>query len=177
MSRVGKHKVEVPAGISVACDGNVLSVKKGNVEQRYSVPPCINVDVTSDGISFSPLNQEQSTRALWGTSQRNVSSIIRGLSEGFKVELEMIGVGYKASVNGKKLVMQLGFSHDVEYDIPDGVSIACPKPTLMVVSGHSKKQVGDVAALLRGYRKPEPYKGKGIVRAGEFVYRKEGKRK
>ncbi|MDR2458892.1 MAG: 50S ribosomal protein L6 [Holosporales bacterium] len=177
MSRVGKHKVGVPAGISVVCENNTLNIKKAGIEQRYSVPQCIKVSVSNDGILFEPVNQEQSTRALWGTSQRNVSNIIRGLVDGFKVDLEMVGVGYKAAVNGKKLVMQLGFSHDIEYDIPDGISIVCPKPTLMVVSGHSKKQVGDVAALLRGYRKPEPYKGKGVVRSGEFVYRKEGKRK
>ncbi|MDR1609307.1 MAG: 50S ribosomal protein L6 [Holosporales bacterium] len=177
MSRVGKHKVEIPTGISVVCENNVLNIKKAGIEQRYCVPQCIKVNVSSDGILFEPVNQEQATRALWGTSQRNVSNIIRGLVDGFKVELEMVGVGYKAAVSGKKLVMQLGFSHDIEYDIPDGISIACPKPTLMIVSGYSKKQVGDVAALLRGYRKPEPYKGKGVVRSGEFVYRKEGKRK
>ena len=126
---------------------------------------------------FVPLNKEQSTRSIWGTSQRNVSNIVHGLSEGFKVDLEMVGVGYKAAVNGKKLTMQLGFSHDIEYDIPEGISITCSKPTSMTISGHCKKQVGDVAAFLRSHRKPEPYKGKGVMKVGEFVYRKEGKKK
>jgi large subunit ribosomal protein L6 len=177
MSRIGKHVVEIPDGISVVCENNVLSIKKGNIEQIYNVPSCINVSVSKEGIAFLPVNQDQSTRSLWGTSQRNVSNIVYGLDKGFKVDLEMVGVGYKAAVNGKKLIMQLGFSHDVEYDIPDSISIVCPKPTAISISGYSKKQVGDVAALLRSYRKPEPYKGKGVMRVGEFVYRKEGKKK
>ena len=177
MSRVGKHTVAIPAGVNVSCAGNVLKIKKGNIEQVYEVPSCVKVECSADGVKFIPSNSEKETRAIWGTSQRNVSNIITGLDKGFKVELEMVGVGYKASVSGKKLVMQLGFSHDVEYDVPDGVTIACPKPTTIAISGHSKKQIGDIAAFLRSYRKPEPYKGKGVMRAGEFVYRKEGKKK
>lgn len=177
MSRIGKHKINIPAGISVVCDANILKIKKGNIEKVYDVPKCIGIEVSSDGILFKPLNSEKLTRSIWGTSQRNVSNIIEGFDKGFKVELEMVGVGYKASVSGKKLTMQLGFSHDVDYDIPDGITIACPKPTSMVISGTSKKQVGDVAAFLRSYRKPEPYKGKGVMKVGEFVYRKEGKKK
>lgn len=177
MSRIGKHRVKVPTEISVTCDSNVLKIKKGNLEETYEVPSCIAVELSDEGILFKPLNSEKSTRAVWGTSQRNVSNIIEGFDKGFKVELEMVGVGYKAAVSGKKLTMQLGFSHDVEYDIPEGITIACPKPTSMVISGALKKQVGDVAAFLRSYRKPEPYKGKGVMRVGEFVYRKEGKKK
>jgi large subunit ribosomal protein L6 len=177
MSRVGKHSVKIPAGVSVACSDNVLTIGKGGVERTYKVPRCLSVSVSDGGILLAQLNSEKSTRALWGTSQRNVKNIVVGLDIGFKVELEMVGVGYKASVGGKKLTMQLGYSHDIIYDIPDGVSIACPKPTLMIVSGYCKKQVGDVAAVLRGYRKPEPYKGKGVIRSGDFIYRKEGKKK
>lgn len=177
MSRIGKHKVNIPAGINVTCSSNILTIKKGNLERVYEVPKCIEIELSSDGILFKPLNSEKETRSIWGTSQRNVSNIIEGFDKGFKVELEMVGVGYKAAVSGKKLTMQLGFSHDVDYDIPEGISIACPKPTSMVISGASKKQVGDVAAFLRSYRKPEPYKGKGVMRVGEFVYRKEGKKK
>ncbi|MDR0942143.1 MAG: 50S ribosomal protein L6 [Holosporales bacterium] len=177
MSRIGKHMVAIPSGINVACANNVLNIKKGNIEQTYRVPSCVKIEISSEGILFTPNNQERATRAMWGTSQRNVSNIIVGLDKGFKIDLEMVGVGYKAAVNGKKLVMQLGFSHDIEYDIPDGISIACSKPTSLTISGHSKKQVGDVAALLRSYRKPEPYKGKGVMKVGEFVYRKEGKKK
>lgn len=177
MSRIGKHKINIPAGISIVCDANILTIKKGNIERVYDVPKCIGIEVSSDEILFKPLNSEKLTRSIWGTSQRNVSNIIEGFDKGFKVELEMVGVGYKASVSGKKLTMQLGFSHDVDYDIPEGITIACPKPTSMVISGASKKQVGDVAAFLRSYRKPEPYKGKGVMKVGEFVYRKEGKKK
>ena len=177
MSRVGKHMVSIPAGVNVTSNGNVLTIKKGNIERTYEVPACIKVELSNDGVLFTPLNKEQSTRAVWGTSQRNVSNIIKGLSEGFKLDLDMVGVGYKASVSGKKLVMQLGFSHDVEFEIPDGITIACPKPTSISISGHCKKQVGDVAAVLSSYRKPEPYKGKGVMKVGEFVYRKEGKKK
>lgn len=177
MSRVGKHQVTIPSGVQHAVNGNVLTFKKGNVERVYEVPSCIKVEKTADGILFKPLNNEKQTRALWGTSQRNVANIVFGLDQGFKVDLEMVGVGYKAAVSGKKLTMQLGFSHDVEYDIPEGIAIACPKPTTISISGHSKKQVGDVAAFLRSYRKPEPYKGKGVMKSGEFVYRKEGKKK
>lgn len=177
MSRIGKHMVTIPVGVDVACAGNVLTIKKGSIERTYEVPACIKVDCSADGILFTPLNSEKETRSLWGTSQRNVSNIVAGLDKGFKVDLEMVGVGYKASVSGKKLVMQLGFSHDVEYDIPEGVTIACPKPTTISISGYCKKQIGDIAAFLRSYRKPEPYKGKGVMRSGEFVYRKEGKKK
>ncbi len=177
MSRIGKHQVVIPSSIQSVINGNILTFKKGNIEKTYEVPSCIQVEKTAEGILFKPLNNEQSTRALWGTSQRNVSNIVIGLDKGFKVELEMVGVGYKAAVNGSKLTMQLGFSHDIDYDIPAGITITCPKPTTITISGHCKKQVGDVAALLRSYRKPEPYKGKGVMKSGEFVYRKEGKKK
>ncbi|MDR0630617.1 MAG: 50S ribosomal protein L6 [Holosporales bacterium] len=177
MSRVGKRSIKIPKGINVECCDNVLKLRKDKIERTYKVPECIKIEVSAEDILFTPLDSEQSTRALWGTSQRNVQNIVIGLDTGFKIELEMVGVGYKAAVNNRRLTMQLGYSHDIEYDIPDGVSIVCSKPTTMVVSGYCKKQVGDVAAVLRNYRRPEPYKGKGIIRAGEFVYRKEGKKK
>lgn len=177
MSRVGKHQINIPAGVSVTCTGNDLKIKKGNTEKDYSVPECLELKVSSEGILLTPKNDEKTTNALWGTSQRNLSNIIHGLDKGFKVDLELVGVGYKAAVQGKKLVLQLGFSHDVEFDIPEGISIVCSKPTSISVSGHCKKQVGEVAAQLRSYRKPEPYKGKGVMKVGEFVYRKEGKKK
>jgi large subunit ribosomal protein L6 len=177
MSRVGKQKIVVPTGVVVTCADNTLTIKKGTLEEVYSVPRCVKVETSNEEILFTPLNQEKFTRSMWGTSRRNVGNIIEGFDKGFKIELEMIGVGYKASVNGNKLVMQLGFSHDIEFNIPKGITIVCSKPTSITVSGASKKQVGEVAVFLRSYRKPEPYKGKGIVRNGEFVYRKEGKKK
>ena len=177
MSRVGKHIVNVPNGVNITFVNNTISIVKGNKEAKYTVPTCLDVKVSSDGILFTPINKERETRALWGTTQRNVSNIIKGLVEDFKITLKLTGVGYKAAVKGKKLDLQLGFSHDVAYDIPNGVSIVCPDPTTIIISGADKKQIGDVAAFLRSYRKPEPYKGKGISRVGEFIYRKEGKKK
>lgn len=177
MSRIGKHKVEVPAGVVCTLSGNVLTFKKGNIERVYEVPSCISVEKGDDGILFKPLNMDKKTRALWGTSQKNVFNIVFGMERGFKVELDLVGVGYKAAVNGQTLTLQLGYSHDVVYNIPDGVTIVCSKPTSIAVSGFCKKQVGDVASVIRGFRKPEPYKGKGVMRTNEFVYRKEGKKK
>ena len=177
MSRIGKHRVIVPAGVNVTLSGSVLTVKKGSIERTYEVPTCLSVELSPEGVLFVPQGEDQRTISLWGTTQKNVRNIVDGLHVGFKKDLDLVGVGYKASVNGKKLILQLGYSHDIEYDIPEGISIACSKPTSITVSGYCKKQVGDVAAVLRGYRKPEPYKGKGVIRAGEFVYRKEGKKK
>ncbi len=177
MSRVGKHIVNVPNGVNVTLVNNTISIVKGKQETKYTVPSCLDVKISSDGILFNPINKERETRALWGTTQRNVSNIIKGAVEDFKITLKLTGVGYKAAVKGKKLNLQLGFSHDVDYDIPEKVSITCTDPTTIVISGADKKQIGDVAAFLRNYRKPEPYKGKGISRVGEFIYRKEGKKK
>lgn len=177
MSRVGKHIVNVPSGVNVTFVNNTISIVKGNKEAKYNVPNCLNVKISEDGVLFTPINKERTTKALWGTTQRNVSNIIKGLIENFKITLKLTGVGYKAAVKGKQLALQLGFSHDVAYDIPENVSISCPDPTTIVISGPDKKQIGDVAAFLRSYRKPEPYKGKGISRVGEFIYRKEGKKK
>lgn len=177
MSRVGKHAVNIPNGVNVTFENNTINIVKGNKEKKYIVPSCLDVKISDDGVLFTPNNEERTTKALWGTTQRNVSNIIKGFVEDFKITLKLTGVGYKAALKGKKLSLQLGFSHDVNYDIPEGVSISCPDPTTIVVSGSDKKQIGDVAAFLRSYRKPEPYKGKGISRVGEFIYRKEGKKK
>ena len=177
MSRIGKHRVVVPSSVVVTQEGSLLKFKKGGIERTYDVPSCLGIEMSDDGILLVPQGSDQRTNALWGTTQKNVRNIVDGLDKGFKVDLELVGVGYKAAVSGRKLTLQLGYSHDIEYDIPEGVSIACSKPTSICVSGYCKKQVGDVAAVLRGYRKPEPYKGKGVIRVGEFVYRKEGKKK
>ncbi|MDR1488336.1 MAG: 50S ribosomal protein L6 [Holosporales bacterium] len=177
MSRVGKNQITIPNGVKSIVEGNLLNFEKNGVKESYNVPSCIEVEKTEVGILLKPINQDKRTRSLWGTSQRNVANIVFGLDKGFKIELEMVGVGYKAAVAGRKLTMQLGYSHDINYEIPEGIKIDCPKPTTMSITGHNKKQVGDVAAYLRSFRKPEPYKGKGIIKSGEFVYRKEGKKK
>ena len=177
MSRIGKHQVVIPNGVQCSLNGNVVTFKKGNIERMYDVPGCINIEKTSEGLLLKPVSLDQRSRTLWGTSQRNLSNIVKGLDTGFKVDLELVGVGYKAQVNGNKIILQLGYSHDIECIIPEGISVVCPKPTSICISGHCKKQVGDLAALLKSYRKPEPYKGKGVMKSGEFVYRKEGKKK
>ena len=177
MSRVGKHIVSVPQEISVSFSDGVLNIRKGTVKEIYSVPSCLSTEITESGILFKPLNTDRYTRSIWGTTQRNVSNVISGLTKDFTVNLKLSGVGYKATVKGGQLNLQLGFSHDVIFNIPSGVKITCPDATTIVVSGQSKKVVGDVASALRQYRKSEPYKGKGVIRQGEFVYRKEGKKK
>lgn len=177
MSRIGKHRVVVPSDVRCSFSENVIRLEKNGMERFYNVPSCINVERDDNGIILRPLNLDKVSRSCWGTTQRNLVNIIKGLKEGFKIEMELVGVGYKASVNGTKLLLQLGFSHDIEYEFPMGITIECPKPTSIVISGNCKKLVGDVAAVLRSYRKPEPYKGKGIMKSGEFLYRKEGKKK
>ena len=177
MSRVGKHIVCIPDGVSVSCINHVLKIVKGTISETYRVPSCLSVSISEKGVLFSPTNNERTTRALWGTTQRNVGNLVLGLLEGFHTTLKLFGVGYKAILKSKQLILQLGYSHEIIYDIPDSINIVCKDPTTIVINGASKKQVGDVAAMLRNYRKPEPYKGKGVVRVDEFVYRKEGKKK
>jgi len=177
MSRVGKRAVVIPSGMSVALNENILSISKGSVSENYLVPNCLSTELSNTEILFKPLNKHYRTKSIWGTTQRNVTNIINGLDKNFSVTLKLSGVGYKAVLKGDTLVLQLGFSHDINYKIPDEVSITCPDATTVVINGKSKDVIGNVAAKLRRYRKPEPYKGKGIIKQGEFVYRKEGKKK
>ncbi len=177
MSRVGKNEIIVPASVSLTQNGNELVLKGKLGGQSYTVPECITIEKTNSGIRFTPVNETLAVRTLWGTTQRNVANIVKGLDQGFTVNMELNGVGYRASVAGNKLTMQLGFSHDIVYDIPQGITIKCEKPTSVAITGPSKQQVGQIAAVLRSYRKPEPYKGKGLIRENEFVIRKEGKKK
>ncbi len=177
MSRVGKKPVNIPADIKVTVDGSVLKFAKGKIEESYNVDSRVGFELSAGSIAFKSANGVKCANALWGTTQKNVSNIVEGLTTGFSVELELVGVGYKANVAGRQLVLELGYSHNIKYDIPDGIEIVCPKPTSIIVKGHSKKLVGDVVALIKTYRKVEPYKGKGVIRVGDFVYRKEGKKK
>jgi large subunit ribosomal protein L6 len=177
MSRVGKNEIVVPTSVSLTQNGNELMLKGKMGAESYTVPECITIEKTSAGLKFTPVNDSLSVRTLWGTTQRNVANIVKGLDQGFTISMELNGVGYRASVGGNKLTMQLGFSHDIVYDIPQGIIIKCEKPTSIAITGPSKQQVGQIAAVLRSYRKPEPYKGKGIIRENEFVIRKEGKKK
>jgi large subunit ribosomal protein L6 len=157
--------------------GNVFSFKGKLGDFSVAVPDCVDVAVSSNGLDVSPKDETSFARSMWGTVQRNLTNAVKGVSEGFTVTLDLVGVGYKAAVQGRTLVLQLGFSHDVEYAIPDGVAIKCEKPTQISIASNSKQLTGSIAARLRSYRPPEPYKGKGVVRAGEFVVRKEGKKK
>lgn len=177
VSRIGKHPVVVPAGVTVDLQGQSLSVKgsKGNLNMIIVDEVLASID---DGkVSLKPRDASRRARALWGTSRTLVQNMVDGVSKGFSVGLEINGVGYRAAVQGKKLTLQLGFSHEVIYDIPEGITITCERPTLMTVAGIDRQKVGKVAADLRAYRPPEPYKGKGVKYATEVIRRKEGKKK
>ncbi len=177
MSRVGKNEIVIPASVTLTQNGHSLAFKGKMGADTYVVPDCIVIEKTDKGIKFSPSSEALPVRTLWGTTQRNVENMVKGLDQGFTVNLELNGVGYRAAVAGNKLTMQLGFSHDVVYEVPQGIAIKCDKPTAISITGPSKQMVGQIAAVLRSYRKPEPYKGKGVIRENEFVVRKEGKKK
>jgi len=177
MSRVGKHEVMLPAGVVMTQEGRVVSLKGKTGSKTYEVPECINFEKTEKGFLVTPKEKTQRGRSLWGTTQRNLSNIVKGLDKGFTLNVTLVGVGYRAAVAGSKLTLQLGFSHDIVYDIPAGIEIKCEKPTMIAITGFDKQLVGSVGAHLREYRKPEPYKGKGVLRETEFIIRKEGKKK
>lgn len=177
MSRVGSSPVAVPDGIDIQITGQLVSAKGKLGELAVELPS--DVEVTQDGgeIVVKPRSTSKRARMAWGTSRALVNNLVVGVSDGFSKTLEITGVGYRAAVQGKTLNLQLGFSHDVNFPIPEGISINCEGQTTIVISGADKQAVGQVAAEIRSYRKPEPYKGKGIKYAGEVIIRKEGKKK
>jgi large subunit ribosomal protein L6 len=177
MSRIGKRAVAVPSGVTANVEGQTVKVKgpKGAMQVVLHDDVVITMDKAS--VKIEPRSETKRARSMWGTSRTLVSNLMTGVTKGFEEKLEITGVGYRAAVQGKQLNLQLGFSHDVNYPIPAGITIATPKPTEIVVSGTDKQQVGQVAAEIREYRGPEPYKGKGIKYAGERIVRKEGKKK
>lgn len=177
MSRVGKHPVEIPSGVNIALAGRAVTVKGKLGELSATLPPEVEVTIDDDKVWVKPCDESQRSRAMWGTSRSVVNNMVTGVSEGFKVELEINGVGYRAAINGDDLTLQLGFSGDVHYAVPSGIKITCERPTQISVFGADRQRVGQVAAEIRSYRKPEPYKGKGIRYVGERVRRKEGKKK
>lgn len=177
MSRVGKKPIEIPAGVQCAFDNGVFSAKGKNGQLTYAVSGHVLVSIEEGKILVAPASTAQKSRAMWGTTQRLVGNLVKGVSEGFTKRLEINGVGYRAAVQGSNLVLQLGYSHDVIYPIPEGISIACEKPTAVAISGARAQQVGQVAAEIRSFRPPEPYKGKGVRYEGEKILRKEGKKK
>jgi large subunit ribosomal protein L6 len=178
MSRVGKKPVLVPQGVTASVEGQTVKVKGAKGAMQFVVPDDVVVKFDpKTGIKLDPKNDSKRARAMWGTSRTLVANLMTGVTKGFEENLEISGVGYRAAVQGKTLSLQLGFSHDVNYPIPEGITIATPKPTEIKISGSDRQKVGQVAAEIRGYRPPEPYKGKGVKYAGEYIFRKEGKKK
>ena len=177
MSRIGKLAVAVPDGVTATLDGQNVSVKGPKGTLSVMLGDGVSVAMTDSGIQIDPRDQSKHARASWGMSRTLVSNIVVGVTEGFSKTLEISGVGYRAQMQGKNLQLQLGLSHDVIYPVPEGIEIKCTKPTEIVVSGIEKQKVGQVAAEIRRFRPPEPYKGKGIRYAGEYIFRKEGKKK
>ena len=178
MSRIGKKPVPVPAGVTATLEGSNLTVKgpKGTLSMSV-LDELVRTSVEDGQISVQPVNDSQRSRAAWGMQRTNVSNLITGVTEGFTKVLEITGVGYRAAAQGKNLRLQLGYSHDVNYAIPEGIEVKTPDPNTVEISGIDKQKVGQVAAEIRRWRKPEPYKGKGIKYRGEFIFRKEGKKK
>jgi large subunit ribosomal protein L6 len=177
MSRIGKQPVSVPDGVNITIAGQTVQAKGPKGELSVDIVDDVKVAMTDDGIKLEPVDDSMTARSLWGMSRTLVSNIVVGVTEGFEKKLEINGVGYRAAVQGKAVNLTLGFSHDVNHPIPDGIQVQCPKPTEIVVSGIDKQKVGQLAAELRRYRPPEPYKGKGVKYADEYIFRKEGKKK
>jgi large subunit ribosomal protein L6 len=177
MSRIGKKPVAVPAGVTATVEGKTLSVKGPKGTLSLAMRDEISYDIQADGISVQPANATKQARAFWGMQRTLVQNLVTGVTEGFTKKLLITGVGYRAAAQGKKLKLQLGYSHDVDIDVPEGLTVATPDNTTVEISGADKQKVGQLAAEIRRWRKPEPYKGKGIKYDGEYIFRKEGKKK
>jgi len=175
MSRVGKNPVAIPAGVTVEITPELVKAKGKLGEGSLALTKDVVVKMDNGQISVQPANDGQ--RAMWATTQRNLVNLLKGLSDGFEKKLEINGVGYRAAVAGNELTLQLGYSHDVKFAIPQGIKIAVEKQTLVTITGSDKQRVGQVAAEIRSWREPEPYKGKGIKYSDERIIRKEGKKK
>jgi large subunit ribosomal protein L6 len=177
MSRIGKKPVAIPAGVTASMEAGTLSVKGPKGELTMPMSDLISYEMKDDGIAVQPANKSKEARAFWGMQRTLVQNLVTGVTEGFTKVLEITGVGYRANSQGKNLKLQLGYSHDVDFAIPDGIEIKTPDNTTVEISGIDKQKVGQVAAEIRRWRKPEPYKGKGIKYRGEYIFRKEGKKK
>ncbi|NWG26093.1 MAG: 50S ribosomal protein L6 [Pseudorhodoplanes sp.] len=177
MSRIGKKPVPVPQGVTANVEGQTVKVKGPKGTLQFVVPDEVAVKMDKNEIHVEPRSETKRARSMWGTSRTSIGNLMLGVTKGFESKLEINGVGYRAAVQGKNLQLALGYSHDVNYPIPEGIAIATPKPTEIVITGIDRKKVGQVAAEIREYRPPEPYKGKGVKYADEFIFRKEGKKK
>ncbi|MDO9709988.1 50S ribosomal protein L6 [Paracraurococcus lichenis] len=177
MSRVGKYPVPVPAGVQVALQGRTVVAKGKNGELTLDLTDEVDVEVADNQVAVKPRRDDRRSRTMWGTTRSLINGMVTGVSTGFTKSMEITGTGYRAAVQGKDLVLSLGFSHEVRYPIPAGITIVCERPTAVKVSGADKQRVGQVAAEIRAYRGPEPYKGKGVRYTDETILRKEGKKK
>lgn len=177
MSRIGKKAVSLPKGVTATVNGQRVSVKGPKGELAFTATDTVTVAMNEGGIKVEPVDDSQPARAAWGMSRTQIANLIKGVTTGYERKLEISGVGYRAAIQGKELQLALGYSHDVRYSIPTGITIATPKPTEIVISGIDKQRVGQVAAEIRDFRRPEPYKGKGIKYSDETIRRKEGKKK
>jgi large subunit ribosomal protein L6 len=178
MSRIGKKPVPMPSGVSASVEGQTLTVKgpKGTLSMQL-LDDLVKYEIAEGEIRVTPITDAQRNRAAWGMTRTNVQNLVTGVTEGFTKVLEITGVGYRAQAQGRKLRLQLGYSHDVNYELPEGVDVKTPDQNTVEISGIDKQKVGQVAAEIRRWRKPEPYKGKGIKYRGEYIFRKEGKKK
>ena len=177
MSRIGKHPVPIPSDVEVQLSGQTLTTKGRLGSLSLVVSNEVTASITEGAVTIAPKSDTKQSRAMWGTTRALVSNMVTGVSTGFSKNLEIVGVGYRAAVQGNTLNLQLGYSHDIPFPIPADVRIACERPTVVTVSGADRQRVGQVAAEIRSYRPPEPYKGKGIRYVNETVRRKEGKKK
>ncbi len=177
MSKIGKKAIAIPSGVNAAVEGQKVRVKGPKGELALVLDDEVAVKIENNAIAFAPRGETKRHRAAWGTARARVNNLVQGVTKGYEKRLEITGVGYRAQVAGKKLTLALGYSHEVNFEIPEGITIVAPKPTEIVVSGIDRQKVGQVAAEIRDFRPPEPYKGKGIKYSNEYVYRKEGKKK
>jgi large subunit ribosomal protein L6 len=177
MSRIGKKPVAIPSGVTANVEGQKVRVKGPKGELEVVLHEDVAPTLESQAIKIDPRANSKRTRAMWGLSRSLVQNLVNGVTKGFERRLEINGVGYRAAVQGKNLQLALGYSHEVLYPIPEGIVVATPRPTEIVISGIDRQKVGQVAAEIRGFRPPEPYKGKGVKYANEYIFRKEGKKK
>ncbi|MBO6789976.1 MAG: 50S ribosomal protein L6 [Dinoroseobacter sp.] len=177
MSRIGKKPVELPSGVTATLDGQTIEVKGPKATRSFTATDDVTIAIEDNAVTVTPRGMSKRARQQWGMSRTMVANMVQGATQGFKKELEIQGVGYRAQIQGSTLKLNLGLSHEVNFDVPQGVTVTCPKPTEVVIEGTDEQLVGQVAANIREWRKPEPYKGKGIRYKGEFIFRKEGKKK
>jgi large subunit ribosomal protein L6 len=177
MSRIGNKAIAIPSGVTANVEGQTVKIKGPKGAMQVVLHDDVTAKMDKSTVKLEPRSESKRARSMWGTSRTLVANLIAGVTKGFEERLEITGVGYRAAVQGKSLNLQLGFSHDINFAIPEGITIATPKPTEILVTGMDKQKVGHVAAEIRGFRPPEPYKGKGVKYVGEYIFRKEGKKK